>query len=97
MARHFADIFSFYFVVRSDRGWLAGPNRLGSGPTGGVSPLMALGPPATIDLLFQTNDALFPEMQTTPLLKIYPLQKFFCYVISAIPAAIACDVYAYYS
>jgi len=79
------------------RGWLAGPNRLGSGPTGGVSPLMALGPPATIDLLFQTNDALFPEMQTTPLLKIYPLQKFFCYVISAIPAAIACDVYAYYS
>jgi hypothetical protein len=70
MARHFADLFSFWFAVRSDRGWLAGPNRLGSGPTGGVSPLMALGPPATVDLLFQTNDALFPEMQTTPLLKI---------------------------
>jgi len=75
MAPHFADIFSFYFVVRSDRGWLVEPIRLGNGPTGGVSPLMALGPPATVDLLFQTNDALFPEMQTTPSLEKAPLLK----------------------
>jgi hypothetical protein len=91
------------------RGWLAGPNRLGSGPTGGVSPRIALGPPATVDLLFQTNDVLLfettpevtpylpPFLETPPVTFLVPLQKFFCYVISAIPAAIACDVYAYYS
>jgi len=75
MAPHSAHLFSFWFAVRSDRGWLAGPNRLGSGPTGGVSPLMALGPPATVDLLFQKNDALFPEIQTTPSLEKAPYQK----------------------
>jgi hypothetical protein len=55
-------------------------------------PLYDIGSTPRADVLFQKNEDLLFE--NTPLPKNIPLQKIFYYVISAIPAAIACD-YAY--